>query len=431
MHPFLAARGRLGAVALGAALLVSASLGGAPAQAQSSPVTLVLESWRSEDTSIWEDKIIPAYKATHPNVDITFRPTPNQYYAAALGTELQGGTAGDVFACPPFDTSAGFYNQGYLPNVSDMSELSHFSALARSGWSTPDGSVTYCMPVSSVMEGFTYNKDAFSKLGLKPPTTQAEFLQVLQAIKNDGTYIPLAMGTADSWTDGVMGYYSVGPNFWHGEDGRQALIHGTAKLTDQPYIDTWRYLQQWGPFLPPGAEAVKYTDTQQMFPLGKAAIMPAGSWEISLFRESAKFEMGVFPPPVANAGDQPYIDQMIDIGFTYNPKSANIDAAKQFVEWTGTADFATLYSNALPGFFTLGDYQVQLQDPLAQQYMTWLANSKTTIRLPVQYLSAGTPSLDSDLATLTGQVLTGAISPEDAGSQAQQDLDSWYKPPQQ
>ena len=189
--------------------MLTASASGPQAHAQST-VNLVLESWRSEDTSIWQDKIIPAYQATHPGVNITFRPTPNQYYAAALGTELQGGTAGDMFACPPFDTSEGFYNQGYLPNVNDMAELSHFSSLARSGWTTRDGATTYCMPVASVMEGFTYNKDAFAKLGLKPPTTQAEFFQVLDAIKNDGTYIPLAMGTADSWTDAVMGLYSMG-----------------------------------------------------------------------------------------------------------------------------------------------------------------------------------------------------------------------------
>jgi raffinose/stachyose/melibiose transport system substrate-binding protein len=412
---------------VGLVMLAVAGAGGPPVHAQST-INLVLESWRSEDTSIWEDKIIPAYQATHPNVNITFRPTPNQYYAAALGTELQGGTAGDMFACPPFDTSEGFYNQGYLPNINDMSELSHFSSLARSGWTTRDGATTYCMPVASVMEGFTYNKDAFDKLGLKPPTTQAEFFQVLDAIKKDGTYIPLAMGTADSWTNAVMGLYSTGPNFWKGEEGRQALIGGKAKLTDPQFVDAFKFLAQWGPYLPPGAQAVKYTDTQEMFPLGKAAIMPAGSWEITLFRQKGNFPMGVFKPPVANAGDQQYIDQMIDIGFTYNPKSPNIDAAKDFVHWVGGSEFASLYSNALPGFFTLGDYQVQVDDPLAQEYLSWLNGAKPTIRLAVQYLSSGSPSLDTELGTLMSQVLNGTLSPEDAASTAQQDLDSWYKP---
>jgi len=53
-------------------------------------------------------------------------------------------------------------------------------------------------------------------------------------------------------------------------------------------------------------------------------------------------------------------DQQIDIAFTYNPKSQNLAAAKVFTQWTGSAEFAALYSNALPGFFTLGDYQVQV-----------------------------------------------------------------------
>ena len=47
----------------------------------------------------------------------------------------------------------------------------------------------YSMPVASVMEGFTYNKDAFDKLGLQPPSTQAEFFQVLGAIKKEGRYL--------------------------------------------------------------------------------------------------------------------------------------------------------------------------------------------------------------------------------------------------
>jgi len=410
--------------------MVALGANGGPAVHAQTPVNLVLESWRVEDAAIWEGTIIPAYQATHKDVTITYRPTNSSFYNAALGTELQGGTVGDVFACQPFDTSEAFYNQGYLPKINDMPELAHFSALARSGWTTRDGVNTYCMPVASVMEGFTYNKDAFDKLGLTPPNTRAEFFQVLDAIKKDGTYIPLAMGTYDGWTVGDRGLYSNGPNFWKGEEGRQALIGGTAKLTDPQFVDAMRFVAQWRPYLAADPEAIKYTDTQEMFPLGQAAIMPAGSWEISLFRQKAKFPMGVFMPPVANPGDQHYIDQQIDIAFTYNPKSANVDAARQFVDWLGTAEFATLYSNALPGFFTLGDYEVQVADPLAQEYLSWLKNAKPTLRLAEQYLSTGNPSLESDLFTLMPQVLNGTLAPEDAARMAQQDLDSWYQPPQ-
>ena len=206
------------------------------------------------------------------------------------------------------------------------------------------------------MEGFTYNKARSPSSASTTDQPRPNSSQVLDAIKNDGTYIPLAMGTADSWTDATMGLVHTRAEFWKGEEGRQALIAGRAKLTDQPYVDALKFLQQ-GPLCHPAPRRSSTPIPRRCFRSARRR-SSAGSWEISLFREKANFEMGVFKPPVANIGDQQYIDQQIDIAFTYNPKSQIFAAAKVFIQWTGSAEFATLYSNALPGFFTLGDYQV-------------------------------------------------------------------------
>ena len=64
------------------------------------------------------------------------------------------------------------------------------------------------------------------------PKTEAEFFAVLDKIKADGTYIPMAMGTKDQWEAATMGYQNIGPNYWKGEEGRLALIEGKQKLTD-------------------------------------------------------------------------------------------------------------------------------------------------------------------------------------------------------
>ena len=85
--------------------------------------------------------------------------------------------------------------------------------------------------MASVIHGFMYNKDAFSELGLEVPETTDEFYAVLDAIKEDGGYIPLAMGTKDQWEAATMGYTNIGPAYWNGEEGRNALIAGDAKLT--------------------------------------------------------------------------------------------------------------------------------------------------------------------------------------------------------
>ena len=110
-------------------------------------------------------------------------------------------------------------------------------------------------------------------------------------------------------------------------------------------------LARWKPYLGDGFEAQTYPDSQNLFTLGRAAIYPTGSWEISPFGKDAAFEMGAFKPPVKNAGDKCYITDHVDIGMGINAASKNKEAAKT-VRRSGSAraEFAELYSNALPGF---------------------------------------------------------------------------------
>jgi len=56
--------------------------------------------------------------------------------------------------------------------------------------------------------------------------TEEEFLAVLEKIKANGKYVPLVLGTNDQWEAATMGFQNIGPNYWHGEEGRLALIAG-------------------------------------------------------------------------------------------------------------------------------------------------------------------------------------------------------------
>jgi raffinose/stachyose/melibiose transport system substrate-binding protein len=193
-------------------------------------------------------------------------------------------------------------------------------------------------------------------------------------------------------------------------------------------VETFKALAAWKPYLPPGFEAQKYADSQSMFTLGRAAIYPAGSWEIGLFNEQAKFKMGAFPPPVAKAGDQCYISDHTDIGMGLNAASKHPAEARAFLEWMTSAEFASLYSNALPGFFSLSNQSVTLKDPLAQQFLSWRQSCKSTIRNSYQILSRGEPNLENELWRLSAGVLNGGVTPEQAAQEAQAGLDKWYKP---
>lgn len=410
------------------ALLGTSVLAGNQAIAQD--VTLTIESWRNDDLGIWQDTLIPAFEAANPGIKVNFTPSAPAEYNAVLNSKLEAGSAGDLITCRPFDASLALYDSGHLADLSDLGAMANFSDVAKSAWQTDDGSATFCVPMASVIHGFIYNKDAFAEVGVEVPATVDEFFAVLDKIKEDGTYIPMAMGTNDQWEAATMGYNNVGPNYWRGEEGRLALIKGEQKLTDEQWVAPYRQLAKWADYLGDGYEAQTYPDSQNMFTLGRAAIYPAGSWEISGFNAQADFEMGAFAPPVQKAGDECYISDHTDIAIGMNAKSPNADAARTFLEWVGSAEFASLYANSLPGFFSLNSSPVEMEDPLAQEFVSWRDKCNSTIRSTYQILSRGTPNLENETWNASANVIRGTESPEDAGKRLQEGLASWYAPQQ-
>ena len=407
------------------AMLATTMLAGT---ASAEDVTLTIESWRNDDLAIWQDKIIPAFEAEHPGIKLKFTPSAPAEYNAVLNSKLDAGSAGDIITCRPFDASQALFEAGHLADITDLEGMANFSAVSKSGWSTDDASVQYCVPMASVIHGFIYNKDAFAEVGVEVPKTEAEFFAVLDKIKEDGNYTPMAMGTNDQWEAATMGYNNIGPNYWKGEEGRLALIAGDQKLTDEPWVAPYRQLAKWAPYLGDGYEAQTYPDSQNIFTLGRAAIYPAGSWEVSGFNGLADFEMGAFYPPVQNAGDTCYISDHTDIGIGMNAATPNAEAAKTFLNWVGSSEFATIFANALPGFVPLSSAPVTLEDPLAQEFISWRGECESSIRSTYQILSRGTPNLENETWNASVAVIKGEESPEDAGKRLQEGLASWYDP---
>ena len=391
-------------------------------------VTLTIESWRNDDLSIWQDVIIPAFEAENPNIKVVFAPSAPAEYNAALNAKLEGGTAGDLITCRPFDASLALFDQGYLADLTDLPGMENFGDVAKSAWITDDGSQVFCVPMASVIHGFIYNKAIFEELGLQTPTTEAEFFALLDAIKADGTYVPLNIGTSDQWESATMGFQNIGPNYWQGEEGRKGLIAGTEKFTDPQYVAVWDQLKRWAPYLAEGYEAQSYPDSQNLFTLGQAAIYPAGSWDIALFNQQADFEFGGFKPPVPDGAEKCYISDHVDIALGLNAASPHAEAAKTFLSWVAGTEFADLYSNSLPGFFSLNDTPVEVKDAVAAEFVGWRGECDTTIRNSYQILSRGEPNLENELWSVSAQVINQTLEPAAAAQQIQDGLDKWYTP---
>jgi raffinose/stachyose/melibiose transport system substrate-binding protein len=225
-----------------------------------------------------------------------------------------------------------------------------------------------------------------------------------------------------------MGFQNIGVNYWKGEEGRKALLEGKQKLTDEPYVKTFAELASWAPYMGRGYQAQKYPDTQNLFALGRAAIYPAGSWDIPIFRQQADFDFDAFAPPLPEGASKCYISDHTDIAIGINAKSKNVEAARTFLAWVASPEFAEIYANELPGFFPLSNAKVNLKDPVAAKFASWRSTCESSIRNSYQILSRGTPNLENELWNVSAQVLNGTLKPEEAAKKVQDGLASWYQP---
>ena len=272
--------------------------------------------------------------------------------------KLDAGTAGDLITCRPFDASLAAVQEGPPRAGHRPSRAWRISARSRARAGAPTTArppSASRWPRSSTASSTTRTRSTSSASACRRPRTSSS--PPSDKIKADGTYVPLALGTKDQWEAATMGYQNIGPNYWHGEDGRLALIAGKEKLTDAgmgravPGAEA-----RWAAYMGDGYQAQAYPDSQNLFALGRAAIYPAGSWDISLFNQQAEFKMGAFYPPVKKAGDTCYISDHVDIALGMNAKSKHIRTRGQEVPGVGRfaglrhhlREFACRASSACP-----------------------------------------------------------------------------------
>ncbi len=389
---------------------------------------LVLETWRVDDEVLWKEQFLPRFQALHPEIRVRLQPLRSAEYDQGLSQRLAAGKAGDLITCRPYDQSLQLFQQGHLLDLTDLQGMENFPSFAKAAWQTDTGAQTFCLPIASVIQGFYFNIDIFKELGIAPPKTRDEFFAVLERVKQDGRYLPLAFAAHDSWVVSELGFQNIGPNYWHGEDGRLALVNGQARFTDPAYVEVFRELSRWIPYI--GSNPAEATEAKAVdaFAAGKAAMIVAGSWSIAQF--TGKVNFGAFPPPVAKAGDSCYFTDHTDMGIGINAASPHKEAALKLVEWMASAEFAERFSNAVPGFFSLSNHFFELKDPVASTMMGWRDTCDSTIRVGAQFLSRGQPAFTNELAEVTQAVVLGELTPEAAAARIQQGFLNWY-PPQQ
>ncbi len=392
----------------------------------SNPLTaqeLVIESWRKDDKLFWDTVIIPAFQRSHPSIRVKFAPEEPLLYDGRLNSRLATRTAGDLIFCRPFDAGMQLHQKGYLQALTEH-QLSPFDRDARRAWTSDDGQTTFCLPVAYVIHGVFYNKQIFQQLELTPPQTVAEFMQLLQKVARTRSVTPLALGSADMWEATQVVFTGMGPNFWGGESGRKGLIRGSHKFTDPQFQQAWQMKSQLKPFMHPKQNEMSNTDIQILFASGNAAVYPSGSWDIDFLRSTSfayrkPIDLGVFKPPLAKAGQRCHISVHPDFGIGINRNTRHPNAAKLFIQWLGSAEFAQLLTDTLSGFYSLSKHPVVFKDALSQEMMDWRKECEDTIRLNADRLNRVWPAMEDELWYVNVRVINQEMTPEQAAQHIQ------------
>ena len=372
-------------------------------------VSLVMGSWRTDDVKQME-AIIAKFNETYPDIEIKFDPTNPPDYNATLRTQLEGGTGPDLLYLRSYATSRQLFADGFLESIADLPGLKEsFTDAARLPWATDDGA-SYGVPFIAVSHGIYYNKDIFTAAGVEVPTTWQELLVAAQKIKDAG-YIPFANGAGEPWTMAEIVFMNLAPTFIGGFEGRQAYLKGERCFNDAGSVAAFQAVADLAPFFPDGWEALTYSDQQALFQTGQAAMWLGGSWDVPPLEaiQDLGFEWGVFGIPAPEGQDKRYVTFHMDAGMGLNAASQNKDAAKKFLEWMTTEEFATALANQLPGFFPISNTAPKIDNVHAAEFLALNEGAGVDVRWAWEKLLDGSPDgytlmQDNAIAVATGEM---------------------------
>lgn len=391
-------------------------------------VTLTMGSWRVDDVEQMNN-ILGVFEEGHPNINIAFDPTNPPDYNAVLRTQLEGGTAPDLFYLRSFSTSRQLYADGFLESLEGLPDLEEsFSEAGLAAWSTGDGE-TYGVPMIAVSHGIYYNEDIFSELGLDIPQTWSELLDVAQQAQDAG-YVPFANASGDEWTIAEIVFMNLAPNFIGGREGRLAYLNGERCFNDPNVVAAFEAVEDIASYLPEGQEALTYYDSQQIFLQGEAAMWMGGSWDIPFFEsENLDFEWSIFnvPPPEDR---ECQVTFHLDAGMGLNAASENKEAAREFLQWMSTQEFAAQLANELPGFFPIHEDAPKLENEHANTFLGFNKNCGTDVRWAWPVLLDGSPDGYSLMQNGALSVINDEMTPQEAADALQEGLAEWYEPAQ-
>jgi raffinose/stachyose/melibiose transport system substrate-binding protein len=371
------------------------------------------------------EKLLTAFHEAHPNITVSFEPTLNTEYNAALRTSLDTGNAPDLFYVRSFANGRALYDEGFIEPLTDVGLDQAFTEASLDPWASKG--VPYALPFIAVSHGIYYNKDIFADKGIEVPETWDDLMAAAQKLDAAGV-TPFANASGDEWTMAELLFMNFAPSFIGGRDGRLAYESGDKCLDDAGIVSVFQAMKDVAQYMPDDQSALTYADSQQIWLGGEAAMWIGGSWDIPYFEgEAPSFDWSEFQVPTPTGGVKA-VAFHLDAGIGINAASPHKDAAKTLIEWLESDEAAGMMASELPGFFPVQKDPPQIADPHAADFLSWNADSDLDVRFALPVLSDGTPDAYTLIQSGGVGVVNGDMTPEDAAKALRDGVSEWYEP---
>ena len=377
---------------------------------------------------------VDRFMADNPGVTVNVVPMQNDPYKTRIRTSIGAGDAPCIF---PSWGGGPLYQYVQAGQVLDLTSymkkddyLSRFVPAALTNTSF-DGKI-YGVPVeNTAVAVIWYNKAIFAKLGLTPPQTFDELLQVIDTLKANNI-VPFALANKTKWTSSMYYMYLVdrlgGPGTFAAAANRTG-----GSFTDEPFVRAGEIVQELvkaGAFNE-GFNGLDYDTGQSRLLLysGRAAMELMGSWQISTVKaENPDFyaNMGFFPFPSLAEGTGDPSDVVGTVGDNFYHISSSCKAPDEaFKLLTYLIDDKSVDLRIAAGRIPpVVGVAAKLEEPLLKEVVQLVENAASVQLWYDQYLPPELGETHKDLM----QALFGlAITPQEAASRQEAAAVAFYK----
>jgi len=394
----------------------------AAAPAQGEEVTLTIQHWSPNmvETTAWWDEILRGFEAKHPGVKIVNNFIPFAQYLPTLTSQSAGDQLPDVFFghVKAAELGRGGKSIDYK-TVFDEAFFKGFYAGPMNQFTYPNaegGTNIYALPWSAQLFGIFVNPKIMKELGLEPPETWDQLIEMAPKIREAG-YTPLVWGNQAR---------NVCPDFFlplvtqNGGDVLKMDDSGKGWDGDQVVkaFELLDKLARAGTFVD-GINAVNEETGWNIAFQGKAAMLYTGSWVPDTIDKTAPPEYAssyyVAKNP-ALAADQPHwTGDGSGEGWVVK-KGPNQDMAIELVKYLFSDE---VYQKFIKGSQTMPSRPAaldQVENEKVKLMTSWLPDGS-------DHILFGQGSWDA-VSNACQAVLDGSLAPADAAKQVQKDVDA-------